>query len=370
MAIGTYAFKNKTLRTMAWMLDQVGYLFSQPPSIKKINPHLVLVVRLDQLGDIVQTLPFLDGLKSSFADIQIDFLTTSLGAEFIKLARPDVTPLVWNCPWFDRSRKPQQTSSALISSLREKKYDAIFDLRGDIRLIWMLRKAHPQHLIGYGATGGGFFLDIEPVWDSSSPAIEKNLTLLKSVGGTSLGSVPRMAVGTRNQPGRRLSLAIHPDAGTKAKRWGAEKFAEVINQLTSHLEANVVLVGLNRSIGEEIASRVKGPLDNQMGKTDLKGLINILGECDGLLSNDSGPAHLAAALSKPVWIIWSGTADSSLWSPRGEIVTLFEHPVDCAPCSLAECPVLGHPCLTEISAKEVSEKIISHFHPSIMPVKS
>ncbi len=119
----------------------------------------------------------------------------------------------------------------------------------------------------------------------------------------------------------------------------------------------MVLVGSDPELGRKIEREVKAPISNWMGKTSFAELQKLLEECDGLLTNDSGPGHLMSALGKPVWILWGGTADPKIWSPRGENVHLFTNPVPCAPCSLSRCPVPGHPCLDEISVSNVYETL-------------
>jgi ADP-heptose:LPS heptosyltransferase len=152
-------------------------------------------------------------------------------------------------------------------------------------------------------------------------------------------------------------LAIHPDAGTAAKRWPVEFFAQAIDQLTSAGRWDVKLIGLNRLLGDEIVARTRHPIANLMGRTSLAEMIETLADCDGLLTNDSGPAHVMAALGKPVWVLWSGTAPSAAWRPRGGSVELFERPVPCAPCGQSVCPIPGHPCMERIAPQAVVQKL-------------
>ncbi|MCG3203802.1 MAG: ADP-heptose--LPS heptosyltransferase 2 [Elusimicrobia bacterium] len=353
MALGNYAFKKKKWILLAWLIDVVGYLFKQPDSQRFLSPQRVLAVRCDQLGDMVQTLPFIDGLLGSFPGVRIDFLTSRLGAEFLKIARPEVHPLVVDSP----------SRSSLKSQLKNENYDIAFDLRGDIRLIFYLRSIVPRNLVGYGATGGGFLLDIEPSWDRNLPAIEKNIALLKAVGGQASDLTPKIEFKSKGEQTARkiLTVVIHPDAGTPAKKWPLSYFANVIDSLAEGFSCRFILVGLDRSIGEEIVRLTKTTVENEMGKTNLQGLLEFLSQSDIVISNDSGPAHLAAALGKPVWVIWSGTAESKIWAPRGDTVTVLQHRVECSPCSLRNCPLSGHPCLEDLSPKEVTESLLSYF---------
>jgi ADP-heptose:LPS heptosyltransferase len=112
-------------------------------------------------------------------------------------------------------------------------------------------------------------------------------------------------------------------------------------------------------VGREIERAAGEPIENLMGKTTIAQLIETLGECAGLLTNDSGPAHVMAALGKQVWIVWSGVADPGVWAPRGGNVSIFENRVPCAPCSLAACRVESHPCMDAISPGAVIQSILA-----------
>lgn len=321
----------------------------------------VLVSRLDQLGDIVQSLPFLFSLRHFFPDAEIHFLTTPTGAELLSGQGCVDRIHVWNCPWFDRTRQDGQSVYAWMKRLREFRFDCAFELRGDVRLIALMKMAGVKNIIGFGATGGGFLLDVEVPWKPHVHAVDKNLLLLEALDAPILERVPRMRRVANVPTHDRPAFAIHPDAGTAAKRWPIKNTIRVINELNATGYVSCALVGLNAKMGGEISAALKFPIDNRMGKTNLKELIEFLNGCAGLLSNDSGPAHLMAALGKPVWIVWSGTADKSVWAPRGDKVTLFDFPVPCAPCSLSSCPVDGHPCLTGIRVEDVLHSITSHF---------
>ncbi len=339
---GNYVLKKPHWRALARVVDIVGYALSRPASQKELQLKSVMVVRRDQLGDIIQTLPFFDSLKTSFPGVKVDFLTTPAGAELFGIVRPEIRTV---------SDKDVNAGG----------YDAVFELRGDIRLITKLKKSGAKTLVGYGSTGGGFLLDVEAPWQKDLHAIDKNLKLLEAVGGKVTESVPRINAPALLKFSGRCTLAVHPDAGTSAKKWPLDRFAAVIEKTSAALDADIKLIGLDAAMGAALAAKMTRPVDNRMGKTTLLELINLLGSCDALLTNDSGPAHLMAALGKPVWVVWSGTADPRIWSPRGGKVTMFKYSVPCAPCSRPVCNVDGHPCLANISADDVSDSILLHF---------
>lgn len=351
-----YAYKKAHLKLAARVIDALGFLWNRPARTFAQEFGRILVIRLDQLGDVVQALPSIDALTESFPQSRVDMLTTPIGAELLRARGFAGKIHTWNCDWFDRKRRPNFSVRDMRSLLAAEKYDLACDLRGDVRLIALLRAARVKIISGYGATGGGFLLDVDPGWDSDQHAVDRDLKVVEAIGARAVSREPHLVpeIEIDSQPPLRRRLAIHPDAGTSAKRWPLESFVTLIDRLLGTGHFDVTLIGLDSELGLAIEKQLRVPITNLMGKTSLPQLINTLAKSEGLLTNDSGPAHIASALGKPVWVLWSGTASSAEWRPRGGPVELFEHAVPCAPCGLALCPVPGHPCMTNISVDTVS----------------
>lgn len=363
-----YPLRRPLVRALVGALDWVGdrFMSCAAPSWPGLGAR-TLVLRLDQLGDIVQSLPFFDALDATWPGRKVDVLTTPQGREVLD-GHPAVGEiLVWACPWFGPARGFDLADwRALVARLRGRGYQAAVDLRGDLRTILTLWWCGIPTRVGYGTTGGGFLLTHELPWQPGQHAIDRNLELAARLGARVTERVPRLRGRRGTFPrGREPLLVVHPDAGTEAKRWSEEGFAEALRILVrERLDLRVLLVGLDRARGE----RIRAAVDSEqvldfMGKTDLPALIDLLASADGLLTNDSGPGHLAAALGKRTWILWSGTAPSEVWKPRGGIPRLFETWVPCAPCGARECPVPGHPCLTRLEPGEVARAILADLDP-------
>jgi heptosyltransferase-2 len=90
------------------------------------------------------------------------------------------------------------------------------------------------------------------------------------------------------------------------------------------------------------------------GQTDLAELVSVLSLTDLLVTNDTGPAHIASALGRPTLVIFGPTnpVTTRPFSPYGEIL---RHPPECAPCMLRDCPI-DHRCMTAITPDEVFER--------------
>ena len=90
------------------------------------------------------------------------------------------------------------------------------------------------------------------------------------------------------------------------------------------------------------------------GKTDLAQAVAILSLADLLITNDTGPAHIAAALNRPTLVIF-GPTDPRTTRPFSNVAEIIRRPPDCAPCMLRDCPI-NHRCMTAISPEEVFER--------------
>jgi heptosyltransferase-2 len=154
-----------------------------------------------------------------------------------------------------------------------------------------------------------------------------------------------------------LLVALCPASiNSRAKRWPAERYAALADRLIDELGAQVLLVGSNAEAG--VSLEVSGQMRNQpltlTGQTDLAELVATLSLVDLLVTNDTGPAHIASALGRPTLVIFGPTNPLTTrpFSPLGEIV---RKPPDCAPCMLRDCPI-DHRCMTAITPADVFER--------------
>jgi len=146
-----------------------------------------------------------------------------------------------------------------------------------------------------------------------------------------------------------------------AKRWLPERFAEVTERLCRTVresrdqQVSVVIFGAKgeERLGREIAARLSSRSLVLSGSTTIRELMVAVKRCAMLLTNDTGPMHIAAAFQVPVVAIF-GPTDWRTTSPFGDAHAVVRQPVDCAPCLLRECPI-DHRCMTRVSVDQVYE---------------
>jgi lipopolysaccharide heptosyltransferase II len=144
-----------------------------------------------------------------------------------------------------------------------------------------------------------------------------------------------------------------------AKQWLPERYAEVIQQAANNgIECILVGTAKDRPVAENIRHRVGMlPVQNLAGKTSLQELIELLRNCDLLLTNDTGTMHLATLLGTPTISIF-GSTEPARTGPLGLHHTVFRHQVECSPCFLRECPI-DFRCMRGVSSAEVAAAVLA-----------
>ncbi|HEU5460496.1 MAG TPA: lipopolysaccharide heptosyltransferase II [Pyrinomonadaceae bacterium] len=151
-------------------------------------------------------------------------------------------------------------------------------------------------------------------------------------------------------------VAICPGSiNSRAKRWPAEAYAALADRLIDS-NRQVLLIGSKdeADVSQDVTSRMRNRPVVLTGKTSLDQITAVLSTVDLVVTNDTGPAHIGAALGRPTIVIFGPTNPLTTrpFSPAAEIL---RHPPDCAPCMLRDCPI-DHRCMTAITVDEVFER--------------
>ena len=151
-------------------------------------------------------------------------------------------------------------------------------------------------------------------------------------------------------------VAICPGSiNSRAKRWPAEYYATLADRLIES-KRRVVLIGSKDELDvtEAVTRRMQRQPVVLTGKTTLDQVTGVLDRADLIVTNDTGPAHIGAALGRPTIVIFGPTNPLTTrpFSPDAEVL---RHPPDCAPCMLRDCPI-DHRCMTAITVDEVFER--------------
>jgi len=334
----------------------------------------ILVRGPNWLGDAVMCEPALRGLQRLFPEAQIALLVKPAVADLFA-GHPTLTRVLT----YDSNGKHAGLSGkwALAGQLRQQGFDLSVLFQNAFEAAFLTFLAGVPRRYGY-ATDGRSLLLSHPVAPPDRRALVHQVRyywdLLKPLGLTGDPPAPELVVfpeeeqtmaGRFAQAGLTASdvvIGINPGSTYgEAKRWFPERFAEVTERLCRTMresreqQVSVVILGAKgeERLGREIAARLTSRSLVLSGATTIRELLAALKRCAMLLTNDTGPMHIASAFRVPVVAIF-GPTDWRTTSPFGDIHAIVREPVDCAPCLLRECPI-DHRCMTRVSVEQVYE---------------
>jgi heptosyltransferase II len=157
-------------------------------------------------------------------------------------------------------------------------------------------------------------------------------------------------------PNQGLWLGLNPGAEYgPAKRWPVERYIETANRLQKKLNCGWLLLGgaQDAPVTAQIAAACSGSIMDLAGKTTLRELCAFFRCCKAVLTNDTGPMHVAAAVGVPVIVPFGSTSPELTGPPAGALVG----DVPCAPCFRRECPI-DFRCMRSIEVDQVVQKTL------------
>jgi ADP-heptose:LPS heptosyltransferase len=150
-------------------------------------------------------------------------------------------------------------------------------------------------------------------------------------------------------------VVLHPGASVPARGWWPERAAALVDELVDE-GWPVAVTGAPSEAGltEAVAGPPRARVVDLGGATDLAGLAGVLDGAAVVVSGNTGPAHLAAAVGTPVVSIFAPVVPAARWRPWGVPVALLgDQDVPCAGCRARVCPIEGQPCLAPVTVDAV-----------------
>ena len=331
----------------------------------------ILVRGPNWLGDAVMCEPALRGLRRLFPQATITLLVKPSVAELFEL-HPAIDRVML---YEDRGRHAGLAGKwRLAGDLRQHGFDLAILLQNAFEAALLTALGGIRRRYGY-ATDGRSLLLSDPVATpdrrSHKHQVQYYWDMLKPLGLSGQPGHPELFVSPDEERvmAERLAqrgimaddvvIGINPGSTYGgAKRWVPDRFAESTERLCRTLNDSgrrpaVVLIGAKgeEPLGRLIASRLTARAAVLSGATSIRELMAVIKRCAVLVTNDTGPMHIASAVGVPVVAIF-GPTDWRTTSPYGEEHALLRHPVDCAPCLLRECPI-DHRCMMGVSVDQV-----------------
>lgn len=332
-----------------------------------LEARRVCVIKPSAFGDVIQSLPLLPALRKRFPDAEISWVINRELSDLLE-GHPDLSQVV---P-FERKGSLRDWRR-LMRRLRKANFDLVFDLQGLLRTGFMTMATNAPVRVGLETTREGSHLACTltiPDSGKSVPAHERYWRVAEVLG---VGSLPRETCIHTSDEDKEWSLqaldsisgpilAIHPGARWVTKLWPLESFAVVACRAARQYGFELVIVGgpAERARCEELETTIRrihptAKVRNLAGATHLKQLTALLGRIDLLLTNDSGPMHLAAGIGKPVLGVFTCTSPERS-GPPGDQHALISADVACAASYFKRCPKHGAEfqcCMENLSAERV-----------------
>jgi lipopolysaccharide heptosyltransferase II len=340
------------------------------------NAKNILCIRLDSAGDVLMTTPAIRALKESGRGRRITLLTSPAGAAIARLV-PVVDEIIsYDAPWVKNDiPHDSKREYALIRKLRKRRFDAavifcVFSQNplpsaflchlADIPLRLAHCRENPYRILSHWVP------DPEPV-SFIRHEVERQLDLVKRIGCEPRDErfalrVPEAARRYVRQmlrelpvAPRRPSVIIHPGASALSRRYPAESFAVVADRIVRDLGTHVIFTGTpsELSLVNGIRSLMKMPSYSLAGRLDMEKLCALISAVNLVITNNTGPAHIAAAVGTKMVDIYALTnPQHTPWKVESRVLT---HDVPCKFCYKSICPEGHHNCLRLISPERVIE---------------
>ena len=339
--------------SLPYEMDKVQQLDSR-------NIRKILVRSTNWIGDAVMTTPALGAIRAAFPSSEIVLAANSVVSE---LMTPH--PFCDRVIIYDKNgpHRGLRGFGKFCRLIGRERFDLAILFQNAIEAAIMARLAHIGTRAGYNTDGRGILLTHEiPVTKEARRLhhTQYYMNMLAKLGISPAEQKLRLQCTDEEKrwaqsllgPGRWA--AINPGAAYgSAKRWYPERFAQVADALASEPGYGSVLVGGRgeTGIGSEIESLMRSKPLNLIGGTSVRQLMAVLASVDLVITNDSGPMHVAAAFDRPIVALF-GPTDHTTTSPLCPRFILVRREVECAPCLKRQCPT-DHRCMAGISVNDV-----------------
>lgn len=330
------------------------------------RPKKIIVVDFGGIGDLVLAIPFLRGIKSAFPSSEVSVLCAERAGGILK-----------GQPYIDKFFLAPITLFGLLRTglhVRKERFDMAINLMPEtsyfsaIKMYLLFLLINAGQWVGRNTEGRGFFYHTK-VAEEEMQMENEVLFYGKILKATSDGTYDErlefhISKADMKQADELLSqegsfrnnplVVINPGSDWPAKRWPIERYAEVVQRLHDsfpHVEFGII--GTQEE--QELASVIKEAVEENVfilsGKTSLGVLPAVLEKAALLITNDSGPAHIARAVGTPIVVLAGPSAPAFLPIQGKKESSVIYHSVSCAPCLKVSCDTMD--CWKAISVEEV-----------------
>ena len=345
----------------------------------------VLIINITRMGDLVQTVPLIRRLQHEWPGVAIDLVVDTRFAPVAVLLPGLRTVIAYDFQrLIDESRSMAKDVVALYQDLAswakplvDVRYDRVVNLTFNRRSGLLAGYVNAPDIRGVANAPDGTTIVRNP-WMGYFTDLHHhrrfncfNLVDLYALGGSGPGpfspltvSVPTDAAEWARALLARVTplvwIAVQVGASEPIKAWRPEYFGQTMAAISRQIEAGFVLIGTSKekeavqqACAVYRAAGGTGPLCDQVNRTNLSQLVGLLDHCQLLLTNDTGPMHLAVGVGTPVIDLSVGHVDFRETGPYGPGHWVVQPDLACAPCGFDQV-CLHHACKDRLVAEQVA----------------
>ncbi|MBI5874712.1 MAG: lipopolysaccharide heptosyltransferase II [Deltaproteobacteria bacterium] len=325
----------------------------------------ILIIKLSSIGDVVHTLPALYALRNAYPSAKIDWLVEEDASNILigHHLLNDVFTVKKN-GWF----RDFKGTYNVAKNIKASDYDIVLDFQGLFKSgIWVFLSGGKRR-IGFDKSREMSYLFLNerlPAYDPDKHAVERYLDIVKYLKIAAVDV--KFPIFISENEKKKVSdllranavgdgepfIIVNYMARWKTKLWDIGKFAGLCNEIMDRFTCRVVIVGASyNDKNKEIAFLTNNRIIDLSGKTTLKELAHLMSFSSAVITVDSGPMHIAAAMGVPVIAIFGPTAP---WrtGPYGKIHSVVRKELPCSPCFSRVCKGMDNACMKEIEVRDV-----------------
>lgn len=339
--------------------------------LRNIELKRIGLILPTSLGGVVQSMPLLPVLRERFPGARVSAIVNAEQANLCDNHSMLSSLVVYNRRALFQEWRP------LIRNLQRQRFDGVFDLHGLLRtgVMSLITKAPVR--VGIETAREGAHLAYTHMLPDSGPLVpeyQRPWRIAEALGRGDLRQTGAVEIDSASEEWanvqlRRLNgivLAVQPGAGWTTKRWPVEKFAVAACKAMRHYGCAVIVLGSEHEqpLATQFTDLMKKfipsrPVLNLAGKTNLMQLAALLSKVDCLLTNDSGPMHLAASFGTSVVAVFTCTSPA-ISGPPGPQHELVSSCVACHASYKKKCPKRGPrhmACMEQLTTQQVCDPL-------------
>jgi ADP-heptose:LPS heptosyltransferase len=319
----------------------------------------ILVIRLDNIGDVLMLSPALRAIKDAFPQSRITLMASPSGAQAAELLPWTDDVITVRSPWQDLGGLKFEPSREweVIETVRALKFDAAFVFTSFSQTPhaagYLCYLAGIPLRVGESKEWGGsiFTTELKSAPDEIHQ-VERNLRLVEAVGvsvrdHTICLCIPvempekvSLQLYTQGLAPDQPYIVLNPWASCQARTYPTERFGIAAHRLAEITGYKIVVTGVAKDLQRStlLLEKLGDRAINLMGKTTLAELAALIADAKMMMSNNTSTMHIADATGTPSVILYSGTDYESQWQPRYTATKLLRQPTICSPCYAFSCP--------------------------------